>query len=599
MIPSYFIPLPQIPLNPNGKVDLKALPKPEITRDKEYTPPRDTMEKKLVKIWAEILKVEEHVIGIDGNFFRMGGHSLKATRLMAEIYKTFNARISQVEFFNTPNIRGLSKHVKEALKNISISQSILIIPGEKKEYYPLSPAQKKFYVLNQLDPRGTLYHMFSIFELPDYVDREKLEKALKKLIRRHDAFRTSFIVLKGEPVQKIHDEVEFNVEYYKKEEVEVEKEETGIQYPFIRPFDLSQAPILRVGLIKQEAENHLFFFDMHHIISDAISFKLTIDEVMKLLTGKDNQLPVLKYRYKDYSEWQKKLEMSGEIKRQEEYWTREFSGPLPVLNLPLDYERPAIQSFEGDNIHFKISPKEVRALEEYAREEDATMFMVVLALFNVFLSKLSGEEDIIIGSPTAGRRYSELYNIIGVFVNTLSLRNYPQKEKSFEQILKEVRTRSLEAFENQDYQFDDLVKKVQIPRDSSRNPVFNVLYSLESWEGPQEQTEQPLSPETNQTTPQQDAALNSKNPASQGYKAMLDLILTLIELNHPQEIEFRFNFGYCTKLFKRETIETFITYFKEIIAIVVKNKYVLLKDIKISLDLEEAKMDIPQIEFGF
>ncbi|UCH93240.1 MAG: amino acid adenylation domain-containing protein, partial [Candidatus Aminicenantes bacterium] len=590
MIPAYFIPIPQIPLNPNGKVDLKALPTPEITRDKEYIPPRDTLEKKLVKTWAKILEREEHLIGIDDNFFQMGGHSLKATQLLAEIHKEFNAKISQVQFFNTPNIRGLSKHLKEAIKNKS--RFISINPGEKKEYYPLSPAQKKFYILNQLEPQGTIYHMYDIYVLAGKVDREKMENAFKKLIRRHDAFRTSFMVVKGEPVQKIHDTVDFKIEYY---DLQATGEEERLQAikNFLRPFDLAQAPLLRVGLIKQEEENHLFLFDMHHIISDAISFKITVDEFMNLFAGKDNQVPGLKYRYKDYAEWQEKLVQSGEMKRQEEYWTREFPGSLPVLDLPLDYQRPAVQSFEGDNIHFSISPQEALTLKEYAREQDATMFMVALAVFYVFLAKLSGQEDIIIGTPVAGRRYSELYNIIGVFINTLALRNYPQADKSFEQLLGEVRTRTLEAFENQDYQFDDLVKKTRVPRDSSRNPIFNVLYSFVS----QEETEQPAPPGANPATPQQDAFLKLKTYKFQGYQAMLDLILTVITVNRTREI--LFNFGYCTKLFKKETIEKFITYFKEIIAAVVKDKHVRLKEIKISLDLEEANLELPQIEFGF
>jgi non-ribosomal peptide synthetase component F len=206
--------------------------------------------------------------------------------------------------------------------------------------------------------------------------------------------------------------------------------------------------------------------------------------------------------------------------------------------------------------------------------------MVVLALFYVFLAKLSGQEDIIIGTPVAGRRYSEFSNIVGVFINTLSLRNYPKEDKSFEQFLGEVRTRTRQAFENQDYQFDDLVKKAQVPRDSSRNPICSVLYSFASREETGEQREQHL-----------------KKHEYQDYQAIPDLILTVTERNHNQEL--CFNFGYCTKLFKRETIETFITYFKEIIAAVVKNKRVLLKEIKISLGLEEARLEIPQIEFGF
>jgi len=292
------------------------------------------------------------------------------------------------------------------------------------------------------------------------------------------------------------------------------------------------------------------------------------------------------------------LKMTGEKeKRQEEYWLGEFSGPLPVLELPLDYQRPALQSFEGDNIYFNIPPRQVLTLKEYAREEETTMFMVVLTLFNVFLSKISGQEDIIIGTPAEGRKYSDFNNKTGVFINTLPLRNYPQKDETFEQLIKEVKTGALQAFENRDYPFDDLVKKARVPRDGSRNPIFSVLYSFVSREDTREQTEQPSLPGANPTTPRQDEALNLKNHEYQDYIAKIDLILTVSEINPTREL--LFNFGYCTKLFRKETIETFITYFKEIISAVVKNKRVLLKEIKISLALEEARIDIPQIEFGF
>jgi amino acid adenylation domain-containing protein len=625
MLPALFIPLEKLPLTPNGKIDIKALPEPKNILRKKYTPPGNGLERKLVDIWARILNRSSSTIGIHDNFFQLGGHSLKATLMMSKIHKIFDVNIPLTGIFISPTIRELAVYIKEAVK----AQYLSIEPTEKKEYYPLSPAQKKFYILNQLESQGNIYHIYDVFVLAGKVDKEKLEKTFKKLILRHDAFRTSFMVVKGEPVQKIHDEVEFNIEYYNlatentekkilripnhKLQITNKKERSNTaQYPdpksqelraksyikdFIRPFDLSQAPLLRGGLIKREEENHLFLFDIHHIISDAISFKLTVDEFMKFFAGKDKQLPELMYRYKDYSEWQEKLVQSGEMKRQQEYWTHEFSGPLPVPDLPMDYERPAVQSFEGDNIHFKISLREMLTLKEYAREEEATMFMVVLAVFFVFLYKLSGQEDIIIGTPAAGRRYSELYNIVGVFINTLSLRNYPKEDKSFEQLLGEVRTRALEAFENQDYQFDDLVKKAQVPRDSSRNPIFSVLYSFASEDETGEQREQPPLPGANQTTLQQDAFLNLKKYEYHNYTALLDLILTVTEINHTRELFF--NFGYCTKLFKSETIETFIIYFKEIISVVVKNKRVLLKEINISHDLELAKSDIPQITFGF
>jgi hypothetical protein len=336
-------------------------------------------------------------------------------------------------------------------------------------------------------------------------------------------------------------------------------------------------------------EKYLFLFDMHHIISDGVSFGLTYEEFMNFYAGKQETLPALSLQYKDYSEWQKLLEMSGEIKKQEEYWLQEFSGRIPQLNMPLDYERPAVQSFSGDRVRFIVSPADANKLRKYAADEDVTMFMVILALTYVFLSKLSSREDIVLGVPTVGRRYSQFYHIVGVFINTLALRNYPTENKSYTQFLKEVKERAIAAFDNQDYQFEDLVQKVRKTRDSSRNPLFDVLYSYTRID----RAETPGSKEGNE----KDFFTGMKSFGYQNKKTLLDLVVVVTDEEESGEITF--GISYCTKLFKKKTMEKFVTYFQEIITAVLENKQILLKDIKISHDLGEAKSTAHQIEFGF
>lgn len=594
LLPTHMMRLERLPLTSTGKVDKKALPEPTTKTAPPYIPPGNKIEEKLLDIWSNVLSKDKHQasqlresIGIDDNFFHRGGYSLKAVRVMAEIYNYFNVKMTLLEFFQVPSIRALAKHIRETVQRID--KAIVLKPIEKKEYYVLSPAQQRFFILSQLDPSGALYHMYDVFILGEKTDKEKLTNTFRKLIARHESLRTSFIVVDNIPVQQIPAEVDFSIAYRDftaaYQASDINSKEKLLQKTireFLQPFDLSRAPLLRVELVKLAQEKYLFLLDMHHIVSDAISFGIFVDEFMMLYAGNDGSLSKLTHQYKDYSEWQQQLEKTGEIKRQEEYWLKEFSHPIPNPDIPMDYQRPPRQSFEGDDITFEIPSGELTALKEYAREE-ATMFILLLSLFTILLAKLSGQEDIVLGTPTAGRGYVELFNIIGVFVNTLVLRNYPRENKTFDQFLEEVKKRTLEAFDNQDYQFDDLVKQVAVTRDSQRNPIFDILYSyrVENLQPPSEETH----------------FLNLERYNFWGHEIMLDLVFTVTELEESQQ--FLFNIGYCTKLFKQETIEKYILYFKEIISAVVENKHILLKDIKISHTLETAQTDIPQITFGF
>ncbi len=596
MIPTYFICLDNIPLNANGKIDRKALPEPDFVDTRErYLVPRDETEKKLAAIWSEILGISEHLIGIDDNFFELGGHSLNASRLTARILQAFNVRIPLTEIFRIPFIRKLSTH----LKNIEKDEFVPPTAAEKKEYYALSPSQKRFYFIHELASQSTGYNIYDAYVLEGKVDEEKMERTFSELIHRHEGLRTSFVTVNKDPVQKIHDQVAFKIELFNMaqgswhmEPGEECRELDTLIKNFIRPFDLSQPPLFRVGLVKLEEEKHLFLFDMHHIIGDAVSIEIFVKEVMTIYAEEKEKLPELQLQYKDFSEWQRDWMMSGEMRRQETYWLNEFSREISALDIPTDYKRPAVQSFAGDNITFEISPHETMKLKEYAREEDTTMFIVVLALFYVFLFKLSGQKDVVVGTPVAGRRYSELFNIIGIFINTLALRNYLEGDESFALFLKEVKAKTLEAFENQEYPFEELVQKVWTNKDKLRNPIFDVLYTFNRGKSEAFWT---AKENTRDTKPFLN--LQKYTQHYQHRQSIMDIVLSVTETEDEQQLVF--NFGYSTKLFTRETTERFAGYFKEIIAAVVECKSIQLKEIKISHDLCTAKSDISQITFRF
>jgi hypothetical protein len=312
--------------------------------------------------------------------------------------------------------RSGEKHVKHSA----------IETTEEKDYYPLSSAQKRLYILQQMTPDTTVYNIPQFLELAGKQEAGKLADTFKKLIDRHESLRTFFHMIDGEPVQRIHTPGRL--------EFQLENHNPGAANPgeiikdFIHPFDLAKPPLVRAGLIKIEPLKHILMVDMHHIISDGISQGILIGDFAALANGK--QLPPLKLQYKDYAGWQQSQEIQQTFKQQEEYWLGEFQGEIPVLNLPTDNPRPTFQSFAGDMIEFQLSPEQSGALYEISQARGVTLFMLLLTVFNILLSKLSGQEEIVMGTPIAGRGHADLEPIIGMFVNTLALRNYPRTQKN-------------------------------------------------------------------------------------------------------------------------------------------------------------------------
>jgi amino acid adenylation domain-containing protein len=583
MIPSFLVELDAFPLTTSGKINRNALPNPEIESIEGYVAPQDDMEEKLCEICAKELGIDKKSMGIDSNFFDIGGHSLIITRIAAKLHKEFEIKVSIKEIFDEPTIRGLSKYIKTTVKN-----KFLAIPSaEKKEYYPLSSAQSGIYYFWQLEKESIAYNLSNIVELHGNINRDKINEILKNLINVHEIMRTSFHLINGEPVQRIHHQVEFEIEYYdikgEGTEAEVKRKQETLIKSFMRPFDLSHIPLFRFGIIAVEEGKYIFMFEKHHIITDQTSFELFWHELIRL--NREEELPPLYIQYKDYSEWQNTKEEREKLEKQEEFWLNQFKGEIPILNLPTDYEKSPVQTIEAASKSFEIGGVETRAFREMAAAEGATFFMILLSIVYVFLHKLTGQEDIVIVTPTAGRNHVELHTLFGLFVNLISLRNYPNVDKPFTRFFREVKENTLQAFENQDYQFEKLVKNVLHTRDIHLNPLRDIAFQLIS--APRHQQSETQKEENSQLTIKPyDIELNT-------FK--INFYIGVVDLGDQLSIKFEYN----KRLFKSETIERFASYFKDIVSSVVKDKNVNLEDINISYRLFDQKIKNPQMDFSF
>jgi fengycin family lipopeptide synthetase D len=319
---------------------------------------------------------------------------------------------------------------------------------------------------------------------------------------------------------------------------------------------------------------------MHHIISDAASHEILVKDFMSLREGKE--LPVLRLQYKDYSQWQNSERHPAVRQRQEDYWLKAFSGKLPVLNLPSDYPRPPVQSFEGDIYYFKVAGEETASLRKLASKQGATMQIILLAIFYILIARISGQEDIIIGTSVIGRRHPDLENIPGVFTNTLALRNHPSGEKTFLEFLKEVKESSLNAYENQDYPFENLVKKVAPDRDISRNPLFDIMFEIRE------------NPEKDAGLPEQPAR-EPDIPAYQQGDITAKFDLDWIGFESEQDLSF--SVTYCSKLFARESIELMADEFLTLIGSVINNTQSRIKDLDYTASIEKELNKVERIKF--
>lgn len=576
MVPAHFVTLDQIPLTPSGKIDRKALPEPLSCADESFTAPENDRERKLAHMWAEVLGIEVMKIGIDTNFFDLGGHSLNASELVSRMHRHFNVRVPLAEIFRLPTIRELVDYIASSTKELFQS----IVPAERKTYYPLSAAQKGIYLTQQLDKSSTAYNMPFVMHLEGAVDLTRMEDVFRLLISRHESLRIRFRLFEHEPVQEVLQEVDFSMEY---REMSGPLPESLIDQ-FIRSFDLETAPLLRAGLVQIDEDHYLLMFDVHHIVADGTSIQILRNEFIRLYAGEP--LPSLRIQYKDYSLWQHRQRGGQMMSRQRDYWLKVFHKRPPVTDVPTDFPRPSVQRYEGSALIFEIGSQETAALNTLASEIGCTLFMVMLAAYNVLLMKLSGAEDIVVGTGTAGRRHADVSQIIGLFMNTLALRNSLSREMMFSTFLQNVKRTTLDAFENQDYAFDqllqDLKKKEVLVRDTSRNPLFDTMFALENYETHSQE---------NETIELHGLKIS---PYDFEYKtSKFDWFFIAYEIDDQIKVFWE----YSTVLFKESTIDRIKDYYLEIVDQVVRDKHMLIKDIEISDRRLDVKSEIDKEEF--
>ncbi|WP_197247945.1 non-ribosomal peptide synthetase, partial [Brevibacillus laterosporus] len=558
MVPSYFIEIEKMPLTSNGKVDKRALPEPDRVITNEYVAAVNETEEKLVQFFQEILAVER--VGTQDTFFELGGHSLKAMMLVSRIHKELEIEVPLKEVFARQTVKELAAYIRQAEQ----SDYSEIQPAMEQEYYPVSNAQRRMYVVQQMrDVETTGYNMPFYFEMEGALEVEKLSLALKQLIERHESLRTSFHMVEDELMQKVHAEVAWEMEMIHAVEEEVQQ----LTDSFMRPFDLAKAPLFRAGLIQINPKRHLLMLDMHHIISDGVSMNVLFQDITQLYQG--IELSPLKIQYKDFAVWQQGMAQVVRFQEQERYWLNQFSGDLPILEMVTDYPRPAIQQFDGDSWSFEIDAKVLESIKQLSAKQGTTLYMTLLAIYQILLAKYTRQDDIIVGTPIAGRPHADTESIVGMFVNTLALRGQPKEEQSFISYLSEVKENVLQAYANADYPFEELVEKLHLQRDMSRHPLFDTMFVLQNMD---------MSDINISGLKLHSRDLNWKN-------AKFDMTWMIAE-----QTNLYISVEYSTNLFKRETIQRLEKHFTYLVEQVAKHPDFLLKDFELTTDEEKQQI---------
>ena len=495
MIPHEYVLLDELPLTPNGKIDRRALPTPARSRSatgQDYVPPGTEIEELLAGIWAEVLGLER--VGVTDDFFALGGHSLLATQIISRVRDLFKVEVPLQVVFMEPTVAGLGRSVVAALSAArgDAPPSIKRVPRARA--MPLSLAQHRLWFINQLDPNSTAYNIPAAVRLSGPLNAQALERAFAGVVRRHESLRTTFKTTEDGPVQIIATEgapsamplTDLRAFEAGRREAEVARlasEEAQ------RPFDLERGPLLRTALLRTCDEEHVLLLTMHHIVSDGWSMGVLMREVAALyeaFAGGASASPLseLPIQYADFAVWQNEHLRGGELTRQLEYWARQLEGAPPTLELPTDRRRPAVQSFRGASCSLELPAELSESLRALCRREGVTMFMTLLAAFKGLLARDAGRQDIVVGTPVAGRNQTETENIIGFFVNTLILRTDLSGDPSFVELLRRLRGVVLGALAHQDAPFERLVEQLQPERSLSHAPLFQVMFATPTSELP-------------------------------------------------------------------------------------------------------------------
>ncbi|MBD2245043.1 non-ribosomal peptide synthetase [Nostoc sp. FACHB-888] len=491
MVPAAFVLLEKLPLTPNGKIDRKALPIPDLTQlmpESDLVAPVTPVQEMLAGIWTQVLGLEK--LGVNDNFFELGGHSLLATRVISQIRQAFKVELPLRRLFESPTVAELAKDVQTA---INTGKGLELPPMNRvlrEQDLPLSFAQQRLWLLDQLDPGNHTYNDPTSVRLTGLLNITALEQSLNAVVSRHETLRTVFTTVEGQPVQKIQPITDITIPIVdlRGNERSLQQRETEAKRLALaeaqRPFNLAQGPLLRATLLQLDEAEYILLLTMHHIISDLWSMAILIRELADFYAafsqGKSLTLPDLPIQYADFAVWQREWMQGKVLETQLAYWKQRLQGAPRKLELPTDKPRPLQPTYTGTTQLFQL-PKDLSdALQLLSKREDVTLSMTLLTTFNVLLYYYTKQEDIVVGSPIANRNRSEIEGLIGFFVNSLVLRTDLSGNPTFTELLRRTREVTLGAYAHQDLPFEKLVGELQLERDLNYNPLFQVWFTLQN-----------------------------------------------------------------------------------------------------------------------
>ncbi|MEW5925955.1 MAG: amino acid adenylation domain-containing protein [Gemmatimonadota bacterium] len=484
MVPAAFVMLDSLPLTPNGKLDRGALPAPDRAADADrYVEPRTAAEEVVAGIWAEVLGLE--TVGVEDDFFALGGHSLLATRVVSRVREAFGTELPLRALFEAPTVAGLAERV-EGLRRAGEPILPPVVPTDRTGPLPLSFAQERLWFLHRMDPASSVYNLPAALRLGGALDVEALGRALGEIVRRHEALRTVFVEAEGSPVQAVAPFGGFALPVEDLSRLEegarAAAARRSVAEGAARPFDLGEGPLFRASLLRLAEEEHVLLLCMHHVVSDGWSMGVLFGELSALYAAyrqeRPSPLPELPVQYPDYAVWQRR-HLSGEtVERQLACWRERLADAPALLELPTDCPRPPVPAYEGSNDSVDLPGELLARLKALGRREGATLYMTLLAASQALLSKYAGSEDVVVGSPIAGRTRGETEGLIGFFVNTLVLRTDLSGDPGFREALRRVRGVTLGAYEHQELPFEKLVAELQPERSLGHTPLFQVMFAL-------------------------------------------------------------------------------------------------------------------------
>ncbi|MFJ2709598.1 non-ribosomal peptide synthase/polyketide synthase [Pseudomonas sp. NPDC087346] len=586
MVPAAFVKLEVLPLTANGKVDRKALPKPDRAAlfTREYQAPQGALETTLAQIWADVLQVEQ--VGRQDHFFELGGHSLLAMRMVSQVRQRLGVELALGDLFANAELAAVAAVLSDAGRCTQPE----ILPVPRDGALPLSFAQQRLWFLAQMEGANTAYNIPIALRLRGRLDANALQQALARIVARHETLRSRFAQFDDEAqvlIAPVDSGLLLRVEDLRKHPQPDEALQALIQGEASGPFDLQDDPLIRGRLVRLADDHHVLLLTLHHIISDGWSMGVLTRELMALYQafshGEADPLPALTLQYTDYAVWQRRW-LSGEVlQRQSEYWQQTLAGAPALLMLPTDRPRPAQQDYAGSSVEVVLDERLSAGLKALCQRHGVTLYMTLISAWAMLLARLSGQPDVVIGSPVANRTRAEIEGLIGMFVNTLALRIDTSGELSVEALLARVKARTLEAQTHQDLPFEQVVEITRPLRSMAHSPLFQAMFSWDSSHGPGLSL----------------GDLTLEGVAEPSHFAKFDLSLTLAEARD----SIRGSLEYATALFDESTVQRYVGYFQRLLQAMVSNDHAVLEQTEILADEERQHLlldfNATDVEFDF